>query len=64
MGSLGKYEGSSYYAGLVDSVFVSQFHERLDKCKGVWNMREAPFTPPSGPRFFEYFLRYKSTVVC
>ena len=27
-------------------------------------MREAPFAPPSGPRFYEYFLRYKSTVVC
>jgi len=27
-------------------------------------MREAPFAPPSGPRFFEYFLRCKSTVVC
>jgi len=31
----GKHEGSSYYAGLVDSVSVSQFHERLDKCQGV-----------------------------
>ena len=60
----GKHEGSSYYEGLVDSISVPQFHERLDKCKKVWNTREAPYAPPSGPRFFEYFLRYKSMVVC
>ena len=48
----------------MDSISVPQFLERLDKCKEVWNTREALFAPPSGPRFFEYFLRFKPMIVC
>ena len=60
----GKHSGSTYSEGLVDCASEKDFSERLEKCRAVWNAREAPFAPSSGPRFFNYFLRYKSDVVC
>ena len=36
----------------------------IQKCRTIWNAREAPYAPTSGPRFFNYFLRYKSDSVC
>ena len=60
----GKHSGSMYNEGLVDCTSDKDFGERLEKCRAVWNAREAPYAPTSGPRFFNYFLRYKSDSVC
>ena len=60
----GKHSGSTYNEGLVDSTSEEEFNDRLAKCEAVWNAREAPYAPTSGPRFYDYFLRYKSSIVC
>ena len=60
----GKRSGSTYNEGLVDCSSEKDFSEKLEKCMAVWNAREAPFAPASGPRFFNYFRRYKSDIVC
>jgi hypothetical protein len=60
----GRHCGSTYYEGLVDSTSEDQFNERLAKCETVWNAREAPYTPVEGLRFYDYFCRYKSNVIC
>ena len=60
----GKHSGSTYNEGLVDCTSEKDFSERLEKCRAIWNVREAPYAPTSGPRFFNYFLRYKSDTVC
>ena len=60
----GKHCGSTYNEGLVDSASEDQFFERLTKCEKIWNAREAPYAPLGGPRFFDYFNRYKSSAVC
>ena len=56
--------GSTYMTGLVDCSSESEFRERLAKCKVIWNTRESPYAPSSGPRFYDYFFRYKADVVC
>lgn len=48
----GKHCGSTYQEGLVDASSEDQFMERLARCKEVWNVRETPFAPLGGPRFF------------
>ncbi len=60
----GKHCGSTYSEGLVDATSVEHFDERLAKCEEVWNAREMPYAPLGGPRFFDYFRRYKSSAVC
>ena len=60
----GKHSGTKYEEGLVDSTSVVDFDNRLEACKNVWNSREAPYAPPSGPRFFNYFVHYKANEVC
>ena len=60
----GKHCGSTYSEGLVDATSVQDFNERLAKCEEDWNGREMPYAPVGGPRFFDYFCRYKSDVVC
>ena len=60
----GKHCGSTYSEGLVDATSVQDFNERLAKCEEDWNGHEMPYAPVGGPRFFDYFCRYKSDVVC
>ena len=60
----GKHHGSTYCEGLVDATSVEEFKDRLAKCEEVWNAREIPYAPLGGPRFFDYFHRYKANVVC
>ena len=60
----GKYSGSTYSEGLVDSSSEKEFNDRLTKCEAVWNAREAPYASARGPQFYSYFVRYKSAIVC
>ena len=60
----GKHTGSTYNEGLVDANSEEEFKDRLSKCEAVWNAREAPYAGARGPQFYNYFLRYKSGVVC
>ena len=59
----GKRVSNTYQEGLVDSCSVQQFDERLDNLKPLWDAREKPFAPPSGPRFYGYFIQYQADVV-
>ena len=59
----GKHSGSTYNEGLVDCTSEKGFSERLEKCRAIWNTREAPYAPTSGPLLFNYFLQYKSDTV-
>ena len=56
----GCYRGSTYMEGLVDCSSEAEFHEKFTKCKTIWDIREGPYAPSSGPRFYDYFQRYKS----
>ena len=60
----GKYSGSSYEEGLVDSTSPEDFNARLENCKAVWNARESPYAPASDSRFYTYFVHYKAHEVC
>ena len=35
----------------------------LEQHKDVWNKRESPFAPSSGPRFYKFFVQYQANVV-
>ena len=48
---------------MVDSCSVQQFNERLEIFKNLWDTREMPFAPASGPRFYHYFQQYQADVV-
>ena len=56
----GKHTGSCYSEGLVDSTSELEFDTMLEQHKDVWNKRESPFAPSSGPRFF---VQYQANVV-
>ena len=60
----GKRSGSMYEEDLVDATSPYDFDTRLESCREIWNTREAPYTPSSGPRFHTYFVRYKASAVC
>ena len=59
----GKYTGSCYSEGLVDSTSELEFDTMLEQHKDVWNKRESPFAPSSGPRFYNFFVQYQAKVV-
>ena len=59
----GKYTGSLYREGLVDCISEEAFHTMLLHLKKLWDEREAPFAPASGPRFYTFFQRYQADVV-
>ena len=59
----GKRSGNTQREGLVDSFSSQDFMERLEALKPVWDTREGPFAPSSGPRFFSHFLTYQADVV-
>ena len=54
----GKRSGSMYEEGLVDATSPEDFDTRLESCREIWNTREAPYAPSSGPRFHTYFVLY------
>ena len=56
----GKYTGSCYSEGLVDSTSELEFDTMLEQHKDVWNKRESPFAPSSGPRFYNFFCSISS----
>ena len=58
----GIHIGSTYSEGLVDCLSLEDFNDKLAKCKSVWNLRESPYAPSDGPRFFEYFSSKKANV--
>ncbi len=51
------------YEGLVDAT-SQDFWARLESCKVISDVRESPYAPSSGPRFYDYFRRYKASQVC
>ena len=59
----GKHTGSCYSEGLVDSTSELEFDTMLEQHKDVWNKRESPFAPSSGPRFYKFFVQYQANVV-
>lgn len=59
----GKHAANTYQEGLVDSSSVQEFDERLENLKPLWDAREKPFAPVSGPRFHSYFIQYQADVV-
>jgi len=59
----GKHVGNTYQEGLVDSCSLQEFDERLENVKVLWDEREKPFAPTSGPRFHRHFVQYQADVV-
>ena len=59
----GKRVGNTYQQGLVDCYSVDEFDESLQRLKVIWDSREKPFAPNSGPRFFHYFVEYQADVI-
>lgn len=60
----GKRCGSTYEEGLVDATSVEDFEAHFESCKAIWKERQSPYVPFIGPRFYEYFRRYKVQKVC
>ena len=52
-----------YQQGLVDCYSVEEFDESLQRLKIIWDSREKPFAPSSGPRLFHYFVEYQADVI-
>ena len=59
----GKRVGNTFYAGLVDSASLSEFDERFECLKSVWDLRESTCMPTIEPRFYNYFSQYQADVV-
>ena len=59
----GNHVGNTYQEGLVDSSSLEKFHQRLENLKQLWDEREKPLSPSSGPRFYRHFVRYHADVV-
>ena len=48
---------------VVDCQSLEEFDESLKGLKHLWDLREKPYAPSSGPRFFHYFVQYQADVV-
>lgn len=59
----GKRVANTFQEGLVDSCSVQEFDERVESLKQLWDAREKPYAPVSGPRFHAYFMTYQADVV-
>jgi len=59
----GQHQGSCYQEGLVDCGSEREFDDKLESLKEMWNSREIPHAPASGPRFYDYFCCYQADVV-
>ena len=59
----GKRVANTYQEGLIDSCSVQEFDERVANLKPLWDAREKPYAPASGPRFHSYFIQYQADVV-
>ena len=42
---------------------MEEFDKSLEGLKILWDSREKPYAPSSGPRFFHYFVQYQADVV-
>lgn len=42
---------------------MEEFDKSLEGLKIMWDSREKPYAPSSGPRFFHYFVQYQADVV-
>ena len=60
---MGNRQGSTYEAGLVDCMTISDFDQTFARLEKIWNLREKPFSSVSGPRFYQYFKQYKADAV-
>jgi hypothetical protein len=59
----GRRVGNSFEESLVDSSSVEEVEPRLLMLKDVWDGREKPYAPASGPRFHDFFCRFQANVV-
>ena len=60
----GHRAGNTYQEGLVDCCSIMEFDERVKNLKPLWDSREKPYAPTTGPRFYNYFIQYQADVVC
>ena len=58
-----KRRGNSYEEGLVDSVSCSDFDHKLEQVMPIWDDKQAPYHPTSGPLFSTYVCTYVSDVI-
>ena len=58
----GKRAGNTFYAGLIDSASLSEFDERFEYLKSVWDLRESTCMQTSEPRFYNYFTQREEVV--
>ena len=59
----GKRTGNTFQEGLVDSSSADEVQERLSLLEPIWNARESPHAPASGPRFYAWFCQYQADIV-
>ena len=55
----GKHVGNTYQEGVVDSSSQQEFNQCLESLKELWDEREKPLAPVSGPRLYRYFVQYQ-----
>ena len=41
-----------------------EFDKLVKNLKPLWDSREKPYAPTTGPRFYNYFIQYQADVVC
>lgn len=59
----GRRVGNSFQEGLVSSCSACEVDENLKKLKPIWDSREQPYAPVSGPSFHAFFCQYQADVV-
>ena len=59
----GKRTGNTFQEGLVDSSSADEVQERLSLLEPIWNARESPHAPASGPQFYAWFCQYQADIV-
>ena len=59
----GKRVGNTIQEGLVHCCSSDEIEQCLIKLKPIWDVREAPYAPSSGPRFYDSFCKYQADVV-
>ena len=55
--------GNTHQNGLVDCQSLEEFDESLTGLTSLWDLREKPYAPSSGPRFLCYFVQHQADVV-
>ena len=59
----GKHIRNSYQEGLVDCCSSDDFDRRLSQLKSVWDSRESLHLSTAESSFYNFFLKYQSTVI-